>query len=304
MLEGKKIRRMPLTNPASVKAASDWLYAGRFLYPLPLRKAAALAILRKAAAFDGQAARGEAPARHTAGPSAGPTRFEPEVLAYMEKAAGLGSADPQAVAEKVAQRVLMLKGSRFNGHKQALGELALHLSDQDRLTPAQFQKVAAAVDAADRETGLCDEYVHGVELPEEFCFTVLEKDAEDAADNFVTLTTGNSWPVESFLTLPLEKIAEVLGGDFTGHVTGADGEVDPVKFADVARTLPRDDAVLLERAMRAAVKSAALGMQKEARASKQSRQSFGKDDLIARLRKEGRQVVNADQDFRLTARLA
>ena len=81
--DGKVVRRFPIPNAPSVKAAGEYLYAHRFEYPYPWRKAAARRILAKAVEFDEQFEKGEKSAAQT-------LRFEPKTLEYLQRAAGLG----------------------------------------------------------------------------------------------------------------------------------------------------------------------------------------------------------------------
>ena len=59
------------------------------------------------------------------------------------------------------------------------------------------------------------------------------------------LQTGNVYEKEQLSKLAREDVANLFGNDFANEVcTGFD--VDPEKLAEVAHTLPRPDAELLE----------------------------------------------------------
>lgn len=249
--EGYKIRRMPMPNALSVKMAGEYLYANRYSYPYAWRKTAARKILLRAMDYDARAAQGE----KIAGAALGALQFESATEAYLTRAAGFGTTHPFKAAEKVAQRVMMLP-PKFQDFRVKLAEIAVALRDTEHMTPDGFSKLAAVVDAVDRETGLALHYHQGVDMPEEMFFDVLEKEAAEILDKFITLQTGNSYPVGLFMQLPLEKLAAVLGPEVSASVTSSDGiTLDATKFAEIIPTLPRSDAALLERALEELVKS-------------------------------------------------
>lgn len=270
------IRRMPMPTPASVKAAAEYLFANRQQYTYPMRKMAARRILKKAIEFDDMYKKGEL---ESAAPS---TRFSPETQNYLERAAGFGMTHPALVAEKIAQRVLMVRAKQPEiGAK--LAELSLELADRESTTPEELSKLAEVIDAVDRDTGLYGYYHQGVDMPEEFLFDVLEKDAADVLDSQVVLTTGNTYPLGLLMQLPVEKIAEVMGNDFIDAVSTA-GSLDANKVAEIVPTLPRTDAVLLERAIEA---FALEPIEKGARAARAADLTFGLDETLNVMKEKG-----------------
>jgi len=243
---GNVVRRFPIPNAPSVKAAGEYLYAHRFEYPYPWRKAAARRILAKAVEFDEAFERGEKTAAQI-------LRFEPKTMEYLQRAAGIGMTHPQWAAEKIAQRVYMLP-DRLRSYQRKLAELAVELRKMPGCTHQQMSKLAAVLDVIDRETGLCSNYHEGVEMPEEICFKVLQKEAEDILDSYITLQTGTIYPVGMLASLSLEKVAGVLGDEFAAQIKMSDGSMDIAKFAEILPTLPRPDAKLIERVMEETMK--------------------------------------------------
>lgn len=291
--DGQKIRRFPMPNCMSVKWAGERLYADRYKYPYLMRKTAARNILREAIKYDDMSKRGE----KIAGVLPGTTHFEPHTLDYLERAAGFGATHPMRAAEKVAQRVVILKG-RHNDHAEKMAELAIAIRDLPSMNGELLMKLANVVDAVDRETGLCDHYHEGLEMPEEIMFPILEKHAEAIMDEHVTLTTGKTYPVGMLMEIPLEKISAVLGDEFMEAVVGDDAiSIDPVKFAEILPTLPRSDAALLDRAIEEARKEP---FQKVARAGNMSCALFDKAELTEKMQKAGKKV--ATEDFQITIR--
>jgi hypothetical protein len=234
--DGVKYRRMPMPTPLAVKAAGDYLYTNRFNYTYPMRKEAAQHILRKAAEFT------------TAGQEA--PDWDTHVSDYLMKAAGAGTTHPQWAANKVGLRLLMLGQLRSDDELRVkVAEAVTALADMEQPDAALFDKMATAIDALDRVTGLHKHYADGVDLPEEIFFEVLEKDAESAITQFVRLTTGSVYSLDQLLTMPLDKIASVLGPDFLSSVQDSAGTFDVPKFIEALPTLPRPDAALIEHAM-------------------------------------------------------
>lgn len=296
--ENHKIRRFPIHSPLSVKSAASYLYANRFKYPYEWRKTAARNILKRVIHFDGKAKRGV----KYAGAAFGECKFEPEIQDYLERASGYGMSLPRDAAAKVASRVYMLSDHKHPEMKERLAKIAQALCEMDirQATPELYQKMAAVIDAVDREAGLCAYYHEGVDMPEDIFFDILQKQAADMLESNITLTTGASYPVAMFSDLPLSKIADVLGKDFADAISDGLGQVDAIKFAEVARTLPRPDAAILEKAISAGMKEAALI--KDARAGRMANESFDKESVKRKLEAEGKKVSEGT-DFQLVAKL-
>lgn len=241
----KQLKMFPMPNALSVKMAGEYLYANRYQYPYPWRKTAARNILKKANEYDKRWKNGE----KIAGSDLGVLRFDSDTREYLEKAAGIGASFPEHVAAKVAQRALMLNEKQQNLKvKLAKVAKAIHGMPVQECTPEFLQKTAAALDAIDRESGICNHYHHGVELPEEALFQLVAKQAQHIKEGFITLTTGNTYPVEALKHLPLDKIAAVMGQELVDAILTRDGMgVDTEKAAEILPTLPRTDAALFEK---------------------------------------------------------
>jgi hypothetical protein len=92
-------------------------------------------------------------------------------------------------------------------------------------------------------------------MPEEFCFNIQQKEAEAFLGAHVQLTTGMTYPLTQLKKLPLSKLARSMGKDFAEAIS-ENGKLNWDKFAEIAPTLPRDDARLLEKLIKAAAESA------------------------------------------------
>lgn len=290
--DGKTFRRMPMPNAMSVKLAGEYLYANRFMYPYEWRKTAARRILKKAAEYDERAEKGE----QVAGAALGATRFDPATLDYLEKAAGFGSTHPVRAAEKLANRVLMLGDSQHEVRTK-LAHVIKAVAAKDEFKNAEERyKLAAMIDTIDRETGLYRHYHEGVDLPEEILFEVTQKIAEHVLNSHVTLTTGNMYRLADFAGLPLDKVAAVLGEDFAQAVGDENLRIDLNKFAEVAPTLPRPDAALLERILRESGRGATI---KEARAALSANLTFDKAETVEFFKKQGKKVSEPDYTLKV-----
>jgi len=289
--DGKTFRRMPMPNALSVKMAGEFLYANRFMYPYEWRKTAARRILKKAMEYDERAEKGE----EVTGAALGIVRFDPETLDYLEKASGFGSTHPVRAAEKLANRVLMLGDSQHEVRTK-LAHVIKAVAAKDEFKAEERYKLAAMIDAIDRETGLYKHYHEGVDLPEDILFEVTQKIASQVLNSHITLTTGNMYRLEDFAALPLDKVAAVLGEDFAQAVGDGNFRIDLTKFAEVAPTLPRPDAALLERILQEAGRGTTI---KEARAALSAKLSFDKDEMVDFFKKQGKKVSEPDYTLKV-----
>lgn len=232
--QGEQVTRdMPIHSEPNVKAAAAKLYNSRAQIPYEHRKVAARKILRKLGELG--------------------VSVEPELHEYLAKATGLGSALPKQAAEEIVHRALMVPASNPQ-LKTATMKIAQTVARWPGIPPTNaMDKIAAIIDRLDREQGFFKHYDEGVSTPEEICFALTEKSASTIRNSFVELTTGTIIPMEALHTLPLDKVAATIGDDFMRAVQADSAlAVDIEKFARVAATLPRDSALLLERALKSA----------------------------------------------------
>lgn len=232
--EGRKHRHLPISNAVNVKAAAAVLYSKRASYPYDWRRIAARKILHKAAELN-------------------VTGLGDEVREYLTKAAGFGSTMPRIAAGHISRRALMLpEGERDLKIKTA--RLAQSVAGmKDIPLPDQMTKLARIFDRFDREQGLHKYYDEGVETPEEMFFGLTEKKARLLRDGHFQLTTGTVVPFAALERIELSKVAKTLGDDFLQRIMADDSiDIDLEKFGQLAATLPRGDATILERALAAA----------------------------------------------------
>ena len=232
---GHTIRKFPIPNAACVKLAGERLFADRHKYTFPMRKFAARRILR---------AQKQAK-----------VQFQPETAEYLARAAGEGSAFPADIATKLAQRAIMVK-RQYPDLAMKLAEIAEAIENEKILPASRLEKLAGLVDSVDQSTGLFRYYYEGVPMPEEFLYDIQEKEAQAFLDSHIQLQTGATYPLSQLKKLPLSKIAEVMGKEFADAVS-ANGKISWDKFAEIAPTLPRGDAKLLESIIKSAQESPA-----------------------------------------------
>lgn len=236
--DGQVARKFPINNPVNVKAAAAHLFSNRSAYPYEWRLTAARKILHKKAEHG--------------------VALEPEVDEYLSKAAGFGTMPPQAAAEKLAARVLMIPKTQPTLREKG-AQLAKAVAAGKTLpASSDMVKLARIVDRLDDEVGLRKYYDEGsVDTPEEMFFGMTEKVANEIRHGYVELTTGAAIPFSLLQQIPMAKVAAAMGEDFARAVTADNSlDIDLEKFAQIASTLPRPDAQLLEQVINASVKEA------------------------------------------------
>lgn len=228
--DGQTIKRMPLNSPDAIKASAAFFVQNRKNYPYEWRKTAARNILKVSNGVG----------------------IDPQTYETIEKSAGYGFSDPNKISEAISERAALLP----DRHSELHASMMKLSEDVKTLVPRPLflMKVAESMDTIDREIGLNKFYDNGIQLPEDVCFEWNEKTASESISGFIKLTTGNAWPVEQLQSVDLHKIANVLGDEFVQAVTSPDGVTfDFNKFAEIVPTLPKNDASLLETALKASL---------------------------------------------------
>lgn len=225
---GVKSRHLPLRSAAEVKAASEWLYNYQDRLPYYDRNTVARKILEKAASY-----------------GAAIDVFHTD---FLEKQAGQGVCDPAEVHQMLLQRSRL--ASRPD-HKAEIVKLASLVKDKPKvaLQPEQLIKLAVTVDMIDRALGLkAADYGELIRRPEDVIFSQTFTKIASARAELCPLTTGNVYSQDQFEKLSRDDVESLFGSDFANEVcSGLD--VDGEKMAELAHTLPRPDAELLDRLM-------------------------------------------------------
>lgn len=223
--DGIKERYYPMTNALQVKVAAEWLFDNKDRIPYADRNVIGKKILEKAARYG--AALGQ------------------DLNQFIEKQAGQGMSDPADLQNMLHIRKQLAKTQE---QREGISKLAEAISNTPRVAmqPNELIKLAATVDLFDYTIGIKGKYTDIIQRPEDVIFkTTYTKAASDSA-RLCTLQTGNVYSKDQLAKLAKEDVASLFGDDFANEVcTGFD--IDPEKIAEVAHTLPRHDAELLEQ---------------------------------------------------------
>jgi len=230
--DGKTVRHLPINNEVNIKAAAQKLFEKQARYPFDLRQIAARKILRNATEHKAQ--------------------LDDTVEEYLYKAAGFGMTTPARAAEKLGMRALMMP-KEAGDMRTKMAKLTKSVLAMKEIPLTELTKLAEIVDRVDTEFGFYQHYNEGIDTPEEIFFELTEKRASALKNEYIQLTTGTLLPVDMIHVLPIAKIAATVGADFLKSIiSDSNLDIDIEKFARVAPTLPRDDALLLERAIQSA----------------------------------------------------
>lgn len=229
--DGSKERYYPLTTRQEVKEAAEYLHKYRDEMPFPERQAMAEKILAKSAHF---------------GASLG------GLDDFIEKQAGMGTCAGIDAANLIWNRVKMLgRMDRPSDLQIKLAEIAKSCADQSRTSrthdPYMLRKLAEIIDTVDHSHGLYRDYGESVPRPEDVLFAVTEKVATQILTEFVSLQNGSVYKTADFHKLQLKDVRGLFGDGFADAISSDGMSVSPVKLAELARTLPRPDAELIDR---------------------------------------------------------
>jgi len=220
---GDKERYYPLTSALEVKVAAEWLFENRDRIPFADRNVIGNRILEKAARYG--------------------ARLGDDLTDFVEKQAGRGIPDPPELYAMLQNRAKLAKRA---DHREAILKLAeaVQKTPQAALQPTELIKLAATVDLVDHTIGLT-EYTDILPRPEDVIFKVTFTKAASDHGRLCTLQTGSVYDKNQLSKLAREDLIDIFGEDFAKEVS-AGFDVDPEALAQVAHTLPRGDAELLE----------------------------------------------------------
>ena len=126
------------------------------------------------------------------------------------------------------------------------------------LQPTELVKLAETIDIIDQALNLKGKYTDSIRRPEDVIFKVTFTKAASEQAELCTLQTGNVYNKDQLSKLAKEDVESLFGTDFANEVcVGLD--VDPVKMAEVAHTLPTPDAELLAPLLAEAGQNPAFG---------------------------------------------
>lgn len=228
--DGTVERHYPLRNPAEVKAAAQYLAQFQDVIPLEDRQQMGQRILDKAEKVG--------------------TTFDDDTESFLERQAGYGVCAAKDAADLVMSRVVRLrymnKDASLCEELQKMAQACLDNSEHVR-TPGSLTKLATVIDNIDRMYGLHRDYSDTFQRPEDVLFGITVKAAEHVLSDHCSMTTGKIYKIADFRKVALEDIRDVMGESFAEEVSVGGLTTCPEKLADIASTLPRPDAELLDR---------------------------------------------------------
>lgn len=238
---GVKQAEYPLRNAREVKTAADWFLRYRDHFEYDDRRTMSVKLLEKANQFG--------------------VSLSTEADEALEQQVGRGTYCPKTAAEHIRNRVKSADRKQLQRALLPFGRSAADLLTELEKSaavvertphlatcPATIQNLCRTLDHFDRLTKLAGHYTDMLPRPEAvFCETTY-KTAQAAVDESIQLTTGNIYRREDVVKLALSEIRGVLGDDLA-EAMSIGLMLDPEKLAEVAPTLPRPDAALLDSVM-------------------------------------------------------
>lgn len=213
---------LPINTPDEVFRAAWWLDANALRLPFERRRDVAQRILKQAQALN----------------------LDPlELPESVAQWAGYGFAAPQQVVNQLRVRVMLPLPDNVAGMlKTAIAAL-------ERLSGAEWNqtvlhKVAtlmANVDAIPRHVT----YGNLLQPPEQVCYAITAHKLAEAAQEAVPLQNGKVVMLSQLMELPETMLKQAFGSEFLTWITGPDGQRDPDKLRQEAKSLPADQADLL-----------------------------------------------------------
>jgi len=225
-------RYCPVRNATEVKVAAQWLRNYRGDIPFRVRQPMAVRILDKAAEYHADLG---------------------DSFDVLERIAGRGFIDGPATRHAIDMRLQYVKHAAEQPSESLLDELraigervALPLPSSVNVGDSML-KFAAALSDFDEQYELTSLY-DTLGYPEDVIFGHTLKYAYEFVNEACQLTNGSVYKRAQFDALHLDNVRTVLGDAVADSVVSrGPNQVDGIKFAEVAATLPRGDADVLEQ---------------------------------------------------------
>jgi hypothetical protein len=233
---GEKERHYPITTAEEVKIAAEWLYANQDNFIFDDRNKVAEKIHSRK--FETNAQLGE------------------KLAEFIEKQAGYGVPDIEAVHTALSNRALLAKNK---DHREKIEKLAAEVDENPALFMCRDSavKLASVIDQIDYAIGIKGKYGQLLARPEEIVFTVPLQKAASACGEACELQTGNIYTKDQLAKLARQDLIDLFGEDFAKEAC-VGLQIDPEKLASIAHTLPKPDAELLEKLLKAAGQSPSI----------------------------------------------
>lgn len=222
---GEKQRMIPLRNSQEVKTAAEWFvnYRDDFLYKD--RKKIASKIL---AADKGV--------------------LDEDTREVMRKHAGYGFCAPSRAANLVRRRALCVPGKEKTA-REGLNKIAAAITKDPKMilnSKTRF-KLAEVIDEIDNKLALKSRYDEGLPRAEDILFELSLEKMSEVNEEHVRLTSGAVYKKADLEKISLSTLRKHFGDDFAEDVSDDGLYVNREKLAVIMRTLPRNDAEMIER---------------------------------------------------------
>jgi hypothetical protein len=217
---GQTFNMFPMDGAEAVKKSAAHLVATRAELPLSQRKEAAQALLKHA--WD--------------------SGVPLATCHQLEQMAGLGMSKASDIAPQLELRARMDNIVRTPEICSRYRKMAKALEGVE-LDQQQLEKLAEAIDLADRACGMYQYYGRGVQSPEELCCRVTKSASAAALADQLSLMNGKTISKQALAGLQADRFV-ALGEDFVSAIANQDGKVDLEKAAELVPTLPMGDANL------------------------------------------------------------
>lgn len=225
--DGKVERKYPLRNSKEVRAAAEYLSNHQDDIPFEDRMMMSRKILEKAA------------------------RFGADLKNYddfLEKQAGYGGCSHEDAINLIWTRVKVLndspKPSELQIELAKMAKICYEKPDQVR-SQEMLTKLACIIDTVDRSNNV--KYSEILRRPEDVLFRYTRKQASQFMTEHCKTLSGTVYKLADFNKIKLQDVRDMFGNEFAEAVTSDGIKVAPEKMAEVAPTLPRPDAELLDR---------------------------------------------------------
>lgn len=164
----------------------------------------------------------------------------------LRKCACEGISEPSYIGDQIRRRLKLMRNVSPEFRKQAEA-LAQKVGSTNilALDPATRRQMAELLDDWDHTHKLRESYGRGIDSPEETLFKIGRHDLDYFRKCSCSLATGSMYLSEDFEKLSVADVRSILGDEIADAV--AKGmHVDGQKMAEIAATLPRPQAELLE----------------------------------------------------------
>lgn len=216
---GKRVLRLPINNEAAIRKSASMFITNRDSYPLAWRKKAARALLVAMSDKD--------------------VRVDEPVLDCVVKAACLYRRPTEEVISSLIRRYYVAD--------EKTREMTAKVASAILSGRTDFEELAEALDQADTATHADTYYGDAFQRPEEMLFAGVPRTAKQASADVVTLTSGSAYRAGDLLKAGARAFQAV--DDVYAAALGENPTAE--KMAEIAVTIPRTDAKVLERTLAA-----------------------------------------------------